>query len=72
MVLGGSPKNQSAAKGQGLRRGTGPDQGLELGTLWIGQTNNVRERHRHGEHPHSWEQRVIFEQELPLSHKLPE
>jgi hypothetical protein len=72
MVIGGSPKNQSAAKRQGLRRGTGADQGLELGTLWIGQTDNLRERHRHGEHPCSWGPRMIFVRELPHSHKLPE
>ena len=72
MILGGSPKNQSAAKGQGLRRGTGPDQDLELGTLGIGQTNSLRERHRHGEHPCSWGPRMIFERELPSSHRPPE
>jgi len=72
MIRGGGPENQPGSEDQGLRRGTGPDQGLELGTLWISQTNNLRERHRHGEHPCSWGPRVIIVRELPHSHKLPE
>src|SRR5271157_1167518 len=63
MVLRSGPENQPGSQDQGLRRGTGPDQSLELGTLWIGQTNNLRERHRHGEHPCSWGPRVIFVRE---------
>ena len=72
VVFGGGPQYQPASEGQGLRGGTGPDQGLQLDTLWISQANHLRVRHRHGEHPCSWDRGVITTTGFPISHKIPE
>jgi hypothetical protein len=39
LVLVGGPQDQTAAKDQGLRRGTGTHQGFQPGPLGIGQVD---------------------------------
>ena len=40
-IVVGSAKDQTTAKGQGLGRGTGPYEALELGTLGVRQSDGL-------------------------------
>jgi hypothetical protein len=44
LILVVGPEDQAATKDEGLRRGTGPHQGFQAGSLGIGQVDTLRER----------------------------
>jgi hypothetical protein len=51
MVGGGGSQDQPASKGKSLSSGTSPDQVLKLTALWISKKDDLREWHRHRQHP---------------------
>jgi len=51
-------QDDAAAEGQGLRRGAGTGQGLELGTPFVGQLDNRTEGARHDSPPGKFDQMV--------------
>jgi hypothetical protein len=54
LVVVGDPQDQAAAKGQSLRRGTGPDQGFEPIPVRVRQEDALRDRSRHDRDPWCW------------------
>jgi hypothetical protein len=65
VVVVGGPEDDAAAKGQGLRCGTGPHQGFEAVPLWFGQMDVLGDRSRHGRDPWGWSRVAIWRTRNP-------